>query len=122
MNPITSPLGLHSQGPDVANLQADLLLLLERGVLRVEPVAARELAAKLKAESADSTYGAATAKIVAIFQSLHQEIHGLEGAVDDATAQALNAVLRELGALDPLPGERPSSVSGVIQGDGVRPV
>lgn len=99
MNKITFPLKLRMKGPEVGNLQAALQLLIDRGViLRDDEGARRELAAALKRERVEQTYGSATRKLVSIFQ---QE-RGLQatGTVDEPTANAINSFLREWGLLE----------------------
>lgn len=99
MNKITFPLKPRMQGPAVADLQDALRLLLERGLLFANDEGARrELLQALQRERAEQLYGSATAKLVARFQ----EEHRLQptGEVDQSTAEALNALLKELGVLE----------------------
>jgi hypothetical protein len=99
MNRIISPLRPDMRDTTVADLQAALKLLLDRGVmLRDDEGARRELSAALEREHAIQTYGGATRKLVGIFQ----ETHHLEvrGEVDERSAAALNAALKDLGAFD----------------------
>jgi hypothetical protein len=115
MNRITFPLNLRSKGPDVANLQAALLMLIERGVLlRDDPQAQKELSAGLRSEGSQRTYGPATAKAVKLFQGPRQLKE--TGAVDEATASALNALLRDWKVLSevlPSDGGKVEAESGV---------
>jgi peptidoglycan hydrolase-like protein with peptidoglycan-binding domain len=115
MNKITFPLKRQMRGPQVADLQDALKLLLERGLLFADDEGARrELLPALQRERAEQLYGNATAKLVARFQ----EEHRLQptGEVDQSTAEALNALLRELGLLDqpPEPGPRSYRVEGMV--------
>ena len=114
MNKITFPLKPRMKGPKVADLQAALQLLLDRGViLRDDEAARRELSAALQRERAEQTYGSATRKLVSVFQNERR----LEpsGSVDEPTANALNAALKELGALDPA---TPGADSATFQVEG----
>lgn len=98
MNKITFPLKQRMKSPEVGNLQDALQLFLNRGVLLANNEAARrELSEALRHERLEQTYGGATAKLVSIFQ----EERGLKviGEVDEPTANAQNALLRELGIL-----------------------
>ncbi len=114
MKEVSFPLQLQSTGPEVANLQAALQLLFDRGaLLRDDDVARRELSAALQRESAQSVYGRVTGKVVALFQELRQL--PASGAVDEPTAAALNALLREWGMLGEAPAQRSRLVIGVVR-------
>lgn len=119
MNKITFPLQAPTTGAAVADLQAALQLLLDRSVILANDAAARqEGAIALQRERTAQTYGAATTRLVAIFQEQRRLQAG--GTVDQPTADALNALLKEWGLLEQ-PGaanhELPSSrvVSGQVQ-------
>ncbi len=78
--------------------------ILDRSAILAKDAAARrELSAALKPESDRQTYGSATRKLVSIFQQ-ERRLFGPTGAprdeVDEPTANALNALLKELGVLD----------------------
>ena len=99
MNKIVFPLKRQMRGPQVADLQDALQLLLERGRLFADDEGARrELLEALRRERSEQIYGSATARLVARFQ----EEHHLQPTdeVDEPTANALNALLKELGVLD----------------------
>jgi len=99
MNKITFPLKRQMQGPQVADLQDALTLLLERGlILGQDEGARRELLAALSAERDRQSYGKSTAKLVGIFQE-ERRLQST-GEVDEPTAHALNALLKELGVLE----------------------
>ena len=99
MNKITFPLKQRMQGPAVADLQDALQLLLDRSVLLANDEAARrELMAALKRERVGQTYGPATSQLVGKFQQENKL--PASGEVDEPTANALNALLNELGVLD----------------------
>jgi hypothetical protein len=104
MNKIIFPLKRQMQGPRVADLQDALTLLLERGlILGQDEGARRELLAALRPERDRQTYGDVTAKLVSIFQKergLVNPAGGVTGEVDEPTANALNALLKELGVLE----------------------
>lgn len=99
MNNVTFPLKPQMQGPNVADLQAALQQLLERGaVLRDDERTRRELASALRREHEAQTFGEASRKVVALFQKARRIDDS--GVVDSATADALNGLLREWGLLD----------------------
>lgn len=107
MNPITFPLEPQMRGQKVADLQDALKFLLDRGAMKAmeppnRPTAAelRALAEALRAERASKVFGDATRQLVFIFQIQNRLGDHRHGVVDEATANALNALLKELGALD----------------------
>ena len=114
MNKITFPLNRRMQGPQVADLHNALQTLLDRAaVLANDEGARRELAAALRRDHAQQSYGEVTGKLVGVFQR-EQHLQP-SGEVDGPTADALNKLLRELGLLDP---ERPPTfrlVTGVLR-------
>src|SRR3954453_1284349 len=117
MDRITFPLEPRMRGTDVGNLQLALQLLLDRiAVLGDDEGAGAELAEMLTREHEDATYGPATQKVVDVFQSERAlGVNGAQGSVDEATADALNAQLREWGLLDGENGRRPYVVSGQVR-------
>ena len=99
MNKITFPLKQRMTGAAVADLQAALQLLLERGILLASAEGVRrELTVALTRERADRTYGETTQELVKVFQG--ERRLQVNGGVDELTAGALNSMLTELGALD----------------------
>src|SRR3990170_8722754 len=120
MNKISFPLKLRMKRPQVADLQDALQVLLDRGILlREDGAARRELSAALPRERAEQTYGATTRKLVSAFQQ-ERRLFGPTGApsgeVDEPTAKALNALLKELGVLDQ-PAEPAAPRSFVVSGE-----
>lgn len=114
MNNVTFPLKAQMKGPDVADLQEALRQLLERSaVLRDDERARRELAAALQREHETQSFGDATRKLVGLFQKAKRIEDS--GAVDSATADALNALLREWGLLDQPNGVATQVVSGEVR-------
>jgi len=114
MNKITFPLKRRMKRREVGELQDALQLLLDRGVLLANDEAARrELSEALRSDRAEQTYGGATSKLVGRFQ----EERGLQasGEVDEPTANALNALLKELGVFDREPAPRFHIVSGEVR-------
>jgi hypothetical protein len=99
LNKIIFPLSAAMQGEAVADLQDGLQLLLEHAGIQLSAAELQAFQERLRRERAVSTYKDATAKLVALFQQQHQI--SSSGAVDEATAKALNAVLEELGAFSP---------------------
>jgi len=99
MRPITAPINRNSQGSEVTNLQDGLLLLLLRQRIQVSDGDRQEYQAGIRREQVAQVYDDFTEKVVAIFQ---KQV-GLEttGEVNEPTAEALNKILKELGAFDP---------------------
>ena len=106
MTRIIFPLQPQMRSPEVGDLHDALLLFLERGVLlRGDAVALRDLAALLRRERVEQHYGEATTRLVTTFRKERRLSSGRE--VDEATAAAMNALLKELGVLDPDPDPDP---------------
>ena len=125
MNPIVFPLTPGMQGTQVADLHAALHVVLDRGViLGVDDGARAELREGLRREGPDQDYQDATQQVVALFQEARR-LEPVSGEVDEGTANALNAILRETGLLDRGAGgerDRPFVVGGrVLRADGVPP-
>ncbi|MFD7936579.1 neuraminidase-like domain-containing protein [Streptomyces sp. NPDC059755] len=116
MHPISPPLSRDDEGPEVANLQTGLTLLLDREVIQVERGVRLELLNGIAREY--QTYEDNTGKTVSIFQEeRHLEPSGI---VDVDTADALNVALRLLGAFDDgQAGAARRTVAGqVLKGEG----
>jgi hypothetical protein len=94
MNTIAFPLEQPMTGPQVADLQDTLRLLLDRGGMADTEDQRRLLADGLQRERAEQSYGIVTRELVSRFQ----RARGLSvaGAVDQPTAAALNQALHEL--------------------------
>lgn len=110
MNPIQPPLRQGDQGLKVTNLQETLLFLISKAPTRFgfrDAVSAAELVPKIEAEKADAVFKDATNGAVVRFQGANQLDRS--GIVDDPTAKALNALLRELGAFPGVPVTEPGS-------------
>jgi hypothetical protein len=112
MKPITSPLRPGDQGPEVANLQEALALLLNRQVIQIDPGVRQELLSILATETQTQAYRDATAKSVGLFQEQHHL--PVTGAVDGPTAEALNASLQALGAFDTARDSQKRVVAGQV--------
>lgn len=96
MMKVTFPLKWQMRGRKVIVLQDALLLLLEEGaIFAADNDASQRMVALLEKERARRFFGKVTRRFVAAFQ--HKR--GLErsGEVDEATANAINALLAELG-------------------------
>jgi peptidoglycan hydrolase-like protein with peptidoglycan-binding domain len=107
MNRISFPLKHRQQGAAVADLQDALQLLLGRdAILADDEPARRKLASALARERAERSYGSATRKLVSSFQAAHRLRPS--GEVDEATAEALNRLLRE-------PESLPSGLQSPLQ-------
>src|SRR5213594_3442516 len=113
MNKITFPLKPGMQGPALADLEDALQLCIDRSVILANDEGARqELSAKLQAERVAQMYGEGTRSVVSVFQrerGLADPAGVLSGDVDEPTADALNALLKQWGLLDqptePTPAE-----------------
>ena len=93
-------------GPQVANLQ-DALVLLVRGVIRPLDTPNRptleelqELTKSLVQERTQSLFGKATRQLIIYFQIQQGLGDNLRGVVEDKTAAKLNELLKSIGALD----------------------
>jgi len=115
MNKITFPLGPGplpgpTVGPAVADLQDALLLCLARNaLLATNEGLRREFWTTLLPEREKQNYGNTTGRLVNTFQS--ERNLQASGGVDEATANALNALLTEWGLLD-----QPTAQSFVVSG------
>ena len=114
MRIIAAPVRPGSAADIVRNLADGLRRLLSGQVVRVDQQDVEPYLAGLANDRTAGQYGRATTKVVAAFQ----EQHGLPGIgeVDEATATALNEVLRELGAFDV-----PDDAEWVVRGEVVGP-
>ena len=121
MSPIAFPLKLQMQGPRVADLQDALRQALDRRALLANDEGARgELLAALGPERGHQTYGDVTAKLVAVFQG---ERHlPRTGEVDEPTANAINALLREWGLLVSAAAGGPKLVTGAARREDGTPI
>ena len=122
MNKITFPITRGMTTAAVADLQAALQTLLDRSlILANDPAQRRELSAALARERPNQTFGSATRKLIEVFQG-ERRIDG-GGDVDERTATALNASLRDLGLLDAVAAtiERRRVVSGRVSGSDQQP-
>lgn len=111
MNKIIFPLKLEMKGTEVSDLQDALQLLLSKALILKDNEKARlTLSDAIKEEQDDQFYGKFTREIVGFFQKEHE----LEtsGEVDEPTADAINAILRELELL----GQEQIEVSRVVSG------
>jgi peptidoglycan hydrolase-like protein with peptidoglycan-binding domain len=92
MNRIIFPLEAGRQGPEVADLQAALQLLLDKvAILRDDEGACRELSTTLERERAERVYGDVTIRVVATFQE--ESCLEPSGNVDEPTANEIDAFL-----------------------------
>lgn len=98
---IIPPLRRNDQGTEVVNLQHTLLLLIERQVLQLPERVRLLLYGGLKSEQQTQIYNDYTEKLIGLFQQqFSTKFHLTEsGEVDSPTADALNNLLKELGAL-----------------------
>src|SRR2546421_8067693 len=100
MNKIIFPLNPGMEGGAVADLQDALLFLLAKGVFHFNDAQRTAAENALRIEREPRVFRNNTKKLVSIFQETHRPLQ-VNGAVDERTADALNALLKELGALEP---------------------
>jgi hypothetical protein len=98
MHPITAPITPDSRKQDITNLQEALLVLLEKHIIPVDPQNTIFFGEHLLVEQHAQLYGDVTTQLVSFFQSQRQL--NPDGLVNDATADALNGALHQIGALD----------------------
>ena len=99
MNKITFPLAMGNQGTAVGDLQAALLVLLERGIILPNDEAGRQkLSNNLQQEQDSQVYRDNTAIAVRDFQQQHNIPPTAN--VDEPTANAINTLLSQFGLLD----------------------
>src|SRR5215211_7508744 len=114
MNRINFPLEAGRRGSEVADLQAALQVLLDRGaILRDNESFRRELSIGLQSELPERIYGSATQALIRIFQA-ESDVER-SGNVDEPTANAINALLQEWGLLDQDAQGGPLVVSGRVR-------
>lgn len=98
MHIIIAPLRPGDKDVEVANLQAGLVLLLNKEVIQLDLGTRTELLNVLESESREQVYKDATRKTVSIFQEQHHLTSN--GIVESQTAAALNEALHSIGGLD----------------------
>jgi hypothetical protein len=107
MKRIIPPIKRNDQFSAVANLQSALLLLVERNIFRTDstptPEELNQLAAGIRKESQSSSDGDSTWRLIRIFQFQQGLGDHLNGVVEQTTADRLNVILQELGALNDSP-------------------
>jgi hypothetical protein len=122
MEKITFPLTLQMQGSEVINLQTALELLVNQGIVQVEASYSPTLdkrsfqttvLASMQFER--SRYSGITQMLVRRFQEQHNL--PVTGQIDEATAQAINNFLRELGVLKEPYKELFFTISGQVRTD-----
>ena len=113
MNRVTFPLKQRMQGPEVANLQDTLKLMLERDVIKPkDPRAKLALLSGLASERTNQSYGTNTYNVVKEFQ---EERHlRVSGEVNESTAAVINTQLREWGELNETGSEQFYVVTGTV--------
>jgi hypothetical protein len=116
MNKIIFPLNQGDSRPEVADLQGALMELVGRGILLAaeSDLNRARLLVALRRERAEQSYGDTTNRLVRQFQQ--EKRLEATGAVDERTANALNALLRELGLLpeEPRPEQPGFEVRGRV--------
>src|SRR5438270_9415271 len=112
MQVIQPPVNPNSLQTTIANLQDALLLLLQKGAYQLGDAERQAFVERLRPERDAQKYDDITRRLVALFQQ--QRNIQPTSEVDDPTANAINAILRELGVLDAAEhsSERQHVVSG----------
>jgi peptidoglycan hydrolase-like protein with peptidoglycan-binding domain len=87
-------------------------VLLDKGLIQTIPQAQMQLIALLRTEQQGPSYGDGTVEAVSLFQQKHRL--QATGAVDAATAEAMNAFLKALGASRPDRDEVVFAVQGRV--------
>ncbi|MCI5141261.1 MAG: hypothetical protein D3909_05955, partial [Candidatus Electrothrix sp. ATG1] len=120
MKKVISPIKPKDTGKEVANLQAVLLVLIDKKDISLGRDTA-SLKKSLTWERRRKTYGVATANIVSIFQKKHKII--ARNRVNEATATAMNKLLEDWGLIKTFPalaphisGNHPVSKKYLVQG------
>src|SRR5712691_8379510 len=115
MQAIQPPVNPNSLQVTIANLQDALLLLLQKGAYQLGDADRQAFVERLRPERDAQKYDDITRKLVAIFQE--QRHIQPTSEVDDPTANAINALLREFGVLDAADhsSERQHVVSGRVR-------
>lgn len=119
MDRIIFPLTSGMRGQYVANLQEGLLLLLQKGVIQVAEEERPFFEERLRQEQQEQVYQDITQRLVFTFQEQHRLAPN--GEVDEPTANALNAVLQELGAFGPATRDEQRLVGGQVRRDDDKP-
>ena len=98
---VRAPLKYQETGEAVVNLQDGLSLLLERGVIPA-PSELNEVQEAIDSERAQQLFGRTTRGVVQRFQETYEARFNVatSGVVDEPTAAALNALLKEQSVLD----------------------
>src|SRR5258708_735869 len=116
MKPVAYPLNSVDQATEVFNLQEGLALLLTRQAIQTDTTLLQQWLNTWASETHQQVYGEATMRAVRAFQD--QPRLAPTGAVDAATATALNTVLRDLGAFENTTAGQMRAVAGrVLQDD-----
>src|SRR5215210_1467800 len=106
MQPIVAVIHRNDRGAAVRNLQEGLLRLLAGDGSTLSAYERQVLENGLAAEQREARYGDATTRAVARFQRDHHVTFDLPVVtgeqVDAATAAAMNRMLHQLGALEPI--------------------
>ena len=112
MTPITPPLNSGDRGGAVSNLQEALLLFLDKRLIQPSAEEETTLIELLRSEQQGLGYGRGTAKAVTLFQV--NRLLQATGAVDAATAEAMNGFLKGFGAIRPNPDTVVFAVNGKV--------
>jgi Neuraminidase-like domain/Tachylectin len=100
MQLIASSIIPNSQGVEVINLQDGLLLLIHRQLIRLSDQERQNYEIHLSGVSREPGYNDVTQSLVTIFRSQYSLPAIANGKLDSATADKLNQLLRQIGAID----------------------
>jgi hypothetical protein len=112
MNRISFPIEPGNQGSSVADLQAGLRFLIDKGFFEFNRQERAEILQTLDDEIANSLYGDITAQLVSLFHRPNRP--EANGIVDEQTAIALNEELSKRGAFDQAAQEQQRLVAGQV--------
>jgi hypothetical protein len=98
MRSVVAPVNTTSSRESTSNLQEGLQYLLDHGGVHIGDADRAAYAELLAREGRDGRFSDGTSRLVGVFQE--QRGLPITGEVNDQTAEALNAVLRKLGAFD----------------------
>jgi len=119
MNKVTFPLNPNSSGPVLTDLQAALLVMVERGIYPINEEERQFFLTILREEQAANRYSDGTNKLVGMLQEIRHL--PFSGEVDEPTARTINELLAEWGLLDQGGAPPLQIVSGQLRREGGAP-
>jgi len=116
MNKISFPLEYGMHGENVLDLQDALLLFIDKGVFPSNDGQRNSAKKALDAERRESKFGDMTANLIGLFQTQNQ-LEPTSSEVNEATANLINALLEEFGALSHVEQNQQRLVCGQAKRD-----